>query len=61
MSELLGQNTGVEYLDTMAQDNAVFTQRWTSQSRCMDKINREMTEIELHPNISREDGFSLSR
>jgi hypothetical protein len=27
----------------------------------MDKINREMIEIELHPNISREDGFSLSR
>jgi hypothetical protein len=31
------------------------------KSRCMDRIIRKAIEIELHPNINREDGFSLSR
>jgi hypothetical protein len=32
-----------------------------STSRRKDRIRREATEIELHPNTNREDGFSLSR
>jgi hypothetical protein len=30
-------------------------------SRCMDQTITEAIKIELHPNISRENGFSMSR
>jgi hypothetical protein len=39
-------------------DTALITE---NKSRHMDSIIREVKEIKLHPNINREDGFSLCR